>query len=161
MPEISRFLGIVIAIFPRDHPPPHFHAVYGEARLPSISRPAPSTATFPSGPSDTCSNGSTFIETNFSRTGIWFGAAVRPTELRHWSNEMIPRIADAHYVEDFIIHLRFADGAEGDVDLCDELYGEIFEPLKDRAFFQRFFIHPEFRTLAWPNGADIAPEFLV
>jgi hypothetical protein len=29
MPEISRFLGIVIGIFPRDHEPAHFHAVYG------------------------------------------------------------------------------------------------------------------------------------
>ena len=30
MPEISRFLGIVIAMYYRDHAPPHFHAVYGE-----------------------------------------------------------------------------------------------------------------------------------
>ena len=30
MPEISRFLGIVIALFYRDHAPPHFHAMYGE-----------------------------------------------------------------------------------------------------------------------------------
>jgi hypothetical protein len=30
MPEISRFFGIVIAIYYRDHAPPHFHAVYGE-----------------------------------------------------------------------------------------------------------------------------------
>jgi hypothetical protein len=30
VPEISRFLGIVIGMFPREHPPPHFHAVYGE-----------------------------------------------------------------------------------------------------------------------------------
>jgi hypothetical protein len=30
MPEISRFLGIVIALYYRDHEPPHFHAVYGE-----------------------------------------------------------------------------------------------------------------------------------
>lgn len=29
MPEISRFLGIVIAMFHRDHNPPHFHAYYG------------------------------------------------------------------------------------------------------------------------------------
>jgi hypothetical protein len=29
MPEISRFLGIVIAMFYRDHEPPHFHAKYG------------------------------------------------------------------------------------------------------------------------------------
>lgn len=33
MPEISRFLGIVIGIFPREHPPPHFHAVYGEYQI--------------------------------------------------------------------------------------------------------------------------------
>jgi hypothetical protein len=30
MPEISRFFGIVIAIYYRDHNPPHFHAKYGE-----------------------------------------------------------------------------------------------------------------------------------
>lgn len=30
MPEISRFFGIVIAIYFNDHPPPHFHARYGE-----------------------------------------------------------------------------------------------------------------------------------
>ena len=30
MPEISHFLGIVIAMYYRDHAPPHFHAVYGE-----------------------------------------------------------------------------------------------------------------------------------
>jgi hypothetical protein len=29
MPEISRFLGIVIRMFYRDHAPPHFHAEYG------------------------------------------------------------------------------------------------------------------------------------
>jgi len=30
VPEISRFYGIVIKMFWRDHPPPHFHAEYGE-----------------------------------------------------------------------------------------------------------------------------------
>jgi hypothetical protein len=29
MPEISRFFGILIAMYYRDHPPPHFHAKYG------------------------------------------------------------------------------------------------------------------------------------
>ncbi len=29
MPEISRFYGIVIAMYYRDHSPPHFHARYG------------------------------------------------------------------------------------------------------------------------------------
>ena len=30
MPELSRFLGVVIAMYYRDHAPPHFHAIYGD-----------------------------------------------------------------------------------------------------------------------------------
>jgi hypothetical protein len=32
MPEISRFFGIIIAMFYNDHPPPHFHVRYGSQR---------------------------------------------------------------------------------------------------------------------------------
>lgn len=30
MPVISRFFGVVIAMYWRDHSPPHFHAKYGD-----------------------------------------------------------------------------------------------------------------------------------
>ncbi len=33
MPEISRFLGIVIGMFYSEHGLPHFHAVYGEHKI--------------------------------------------------------------------------------------------------------------------------------
>ena len=33
MPEISRFLGIVISMYYRDHNPPHFHAKYGNYEI--------------------------------------------------------------------------------------------------------------------------------
>ncbi|HEX9728784.1 MAG TPA: DUF4160 domain-containing protein [Gemmatimonadales bacterium] len=33
MPEISRFLGIVISMYHREHGVPHFHAHYGEHRI--------------------------------------------------------------------------------------------------------------------------------
>ena len=33
MPEISRFLGIVIYMLYDDHRPPHFHAQYGDYRM--------------------------------------------------------------------------------------------------------------------------------
>ncbi len=33
MPEISRFLGIIIAMYYNDHAPPHFHARYGENEI--------------------------------------------------------------------------------------------------------------------------------
>jgi hypothetical protein len=32
MPELSRFFGLVIFMFYRDHPPPHFHVRYGGQR---------------------------------------------------------------------------------------------------------------------------------
>ena len=32
MPEISRFFGIIILMYYRDHPPPHFHVRYGEQK---------------------------------------------------------------------------------------------------------------------------------
>jgi hypothetical protein len=73
---------------------------------------------------------------------------------------MLPRIADARYVEGHTIWLRFADGTEGEVDLENELEGEVFEPLKDKEQFKQFTLHPELRTIVWPNGADFAPEFL-
>ncbi len=73
---------------------------------------------------------------------------------------MIPKIIEAEYEHDYIIHLRFDDGIEGDVDMSQELYGELFEPLKNLEMFKQFTLHPEFHTLCWPNGADIAPEFL-
>ena len=33
MPEISRFFGIIIAVFYNEHNPPHFHARYGEYKV--------------------------------------------------------------------------------------------------------------------------------
>ncbi len=33
MPEISRFLGIIIAMFYSEHNPPHFHARYGDHKV--------------------------------------------------------------------------------------------------------------------------------
>ena len=33
MPEISRFLGIVIGMYIREHYPAHFHAEYGEYEI--------------------------------------------------------------------------------------------------------------------------------
>ncbi|MBN1554682.1 MAG: DUF2442 domain-containing protein [Phycisphaerae bacterium] len=73
---------------------------------------------------------------------------------------MIPKIVEAHFRHDYTIFIRFSDGTEGEVDLENELHGELFESLRDVTVFQTFAIHPEFYTLCWPNGADLAPEFL-
>jgi hypothetical protein len=73
---------------------------------------------------------------------------------------MLPRITSAKYAGDFSVWLRFNDGLEGTVDLSRDLAGEVFEPLRDMAYFAQVELHPELHTLVWPNGADFAPEFL-
>ena len=73
---------------------------------------------------------------------------------------MILHVEEARYVRDFVIWLRFNDGTEGEVDLKDELYGEVFESLQDVTQFRLFRLDPELNTIAWSNGADLAPEFL-
>lgn len=73
---------------------------------------------------------------------------------------MVPRVVDAEYLRGFVIRLRFADGTDGEIDLEHELDGEVFRPLRDPEYFRRFRVHPELRTLVWPNSADFAPEFL-
>lgn len=69
-------------------------------------------------------------------------------------------VLEARYVRDHIVWLRFRDGTHGEIDLGPALNGPVFEPLKDKAYFRTFSIDPRFCTLVWPNGADIAPEFL-
>jgi hypothetical protein len=71
---------------------------------------------------------------------------------------MFMHVTDVKYIHDYRVWLRFNDGSSGEVDLSSELYGELFEPLKDASFFKSFVL--EGHTLSWSNGADFAPEFL-
>jgi hypothetical protein len=73
---------------------------------------------------------------------------------------MFLHVKEARYVRDYVLWLRFNDGAEGEVDLRGELEGEVFGPLQDRRLFRRFRVDPELETVVWENGADLAPEFL-
>jgi len=73
---------------------------------------------------------------------------------------MLPKLREAKYQRDYRIWLRFADGVEGEVDLESELWGDVFEPLKDKARFAEFALDGELGTVVWSGGADFAPEFL-
>ncbi len=73
---------------------------------------------------------------------------------------MIPRICAVKYLGDYRLWVQFSDGVEGQIDLGPELWGEVFEPLKDKQSFAQVSVHEELGTLVWPNGADFAPEFL-
>ena len=73
---------------------------------------------------------------------------------------MIPRVVEVRPLEGYRLWLRFHDGVSGTVDLAAELWGPMFEPLKDQALFSQVTVHPELHTVTWPNGADLSPEFL-
>ena len=69
-------------------------------------------------------------------------------------------VTDAKYLGGYRLWLAFNDGASGEVDLTDRLYGEIFEPLKEVSRFSQVQFNPEMDTVVWPNGANLAPEYL-
>ena len=73
---------------------------------------------------------------------------------------MTPTLKAAEYVGSYRLRLTFSDGKVGDIDLAPELWGEVFEPLKDLELFKSFKVDKELGTVVWPNGADFAPEFL-
>ncbi|HID65255.1 MAG TPA: DUF2442 domain-containing protein [Anaerolineae bacterium] len=73
---------------------------------------------------------------------------------------MFLHVTSVSYLEDYKLRLTFNDGVTKDVDLQDELYGEVFEPLKDIELFRQVTVNADTNTIEWPNGADFAPEFL-
>lgn len=90
----------------REHPPAHFHAVYGE-----------------------------------HEAVISIDGAVHASDLPHRALSMVPERLAVHR--------------------ADELSGEVFEALRDPALFATAYQHLAMRTVAWANGVDLAPEFLL
>lgn len=74
---------------------------------------------------------------------------------------MILHTTEVKYLGGYQLWLAFNNGESGQVDLKQELWGEVFEPLKDQAQFATVHQHPIMKTVAWANGADLAPEFLL
>ncbi|MFO7923078.1 MAG: DUF2442 domain-containing protein [Bacteroidales bacterium] len=68
------------------------------------------------------------------------------------------KVTEAKYFEGYKIAFKFSDGRKKTIDLENELWGEVFEPLKDINVFKRFTLNPF--TIQWENGADFDPEFL-
>jgi len=70
----------------------------------------------------------------------------------------LPCVTKARYVRDYIIETTFDDGTTKAIDFAHWIGGPVFEPLKNKKYFRKFFLDGS--TIAWPNGADIAPETL-
>ena len=57
-------------------------------------------------------------------------------------------VTAARYESDYRVWVEFSDGASGVVDLQDDLWGPVFEPLKDKEQFKRFTVSEVFHTRA-------------
>lgn len=74
---------------------------------------------------------------------------------------MILHTTEVRYLGDYRLALVFNNGEAGEVDLEQELWGEMFAPLKDCALFATAHQDADAGTVVWANGADLAPEFLL
>jgi hypothetical protein len=70
----------------------------------------------------------------------------------------IPRVVEVDVRPPYALNLAFDDGSTREVDLADDLWGPMFEPLKDPAFFAQ--VSLDHGTVVWPNGLDLDPLVL-
>jgi len=160
MPEISRFFGIRICMYHAEHGPPHFHAVYAEFKIKVDIRTGSVSGRFP--PRALGLVKEWYHQHREDLLADWnLAVALKPLEkiepLRSDASDFV-HVVEARYLGGHRVWLRFDDGLEGEVDLEDLVRtGQVFEPLRDPAYFANFTID---MTLTWPNGADIAPESL-
>lgn len=74
---------------------------------------------------------------------------------------MLVDLVAAQPLSGYRLHLRFADGSEGVVDLAPHLkFSVVFEPLADPGYFAKVRVDPELGAVTWPNGADLDPDVL-
>jgi Protein of unknown function (DUF2442) len=74
---------------------------------------------------------------------------------------MLKDVVEVRVMEGYCLHIRFEDGAEGDIDLSKYVrFRGVFEPLADPAYFRRVRVDSDLGTITWPNGADLDPDVL-
>ncbi|MEY3996199.1 MAG: hypothetical protein RL344_542 [Pseudomonadota bacterium] len=73
----------------------------------------------------------------------------------------MPDIIDVKIIKNRVLNITFSDGYYGQID-CDSFicsYTGVFEPLLNIEFFNQVYVNKDLGTIAWPNGADICPEY--
>jgi hypothetical protein len=69
-------------------------------------------------------------------------------------------VTGVEVIGDHRLRLTFEDGLVGEIDFTGRHWHRVFAPLADPAFFAQVRVDPSIGTIAWPNGADMAPETL-
>jgi hypothetical protein len=69
-------------------------------------------------------------------------------------------VTEVAVIAPYTLEVHFKDGSCRLIDLTNDLWGKVFEPLKDEQLFAQAFVDPVSKTVTWPSGADLAPEWL-
>ena len=69
----------------------------------------------------------------------------------------MPRVIRVTALRGYRLRVEFNNGTAGEIDLADRLFGPMFEPLRDESEFNKVTVD-EFGAIAWPCGADLAPD---
>lgn len=73
---------------------------------------------------------------------------------------MLLHLTHATPLDGYGVKVRFDNGREGIADLTEALEGPLFQILKDPETFRKFRVDEELQTIVWPNGTDLAPEYI-
>jgi hypothetical protein len=70
----------------------------------------------------------------------------------------IPKVIEATVRPPYGLSLTFDDGVVREINLAGDLWGPMFEPLKDPMYFAQ--VRVDHGTVVWPNGLDLDPVVL-
>ena len=158
MPTIAWFYGIAIRMYARDHPPAHFHVVYGEHEANvAIDSGEVIEGALPTRAARLVQEWALAHRPNCARIGAVPGPESSPKRSRV---SMLTKVTHLDKLGGFKLRVRFNDGSEGIHDFAAMVQepGPLLEPLRDENYFARVFL--EFGAPTWPNGFDVAPEWL-
>jgi hypothetical protein len=73
---------------------------------------------------------------------------------------LTPDITEVTVVDHGVLRLTFADGLIGELDVLNRMRGPVFDRARSPAGFREAYVDRDSGTVAWPGGADLAPDAL-
>jgi hypothetical protein len=73
---------------------------------------------------------------------------------------LTPDITAVSVARHGVLHLTFADGLAGEVDVLGRMQGPVFDEARTQAGFAKAAVDAESGTVVWSGGADLAPDTL-
>jgi hypothetical protein len=75
-------------------------------------------------------------------------------------SRLTPDITNASVVRHGVLELTFADGLSDTIEVLPHMWGPVFERARTEEGLAEMYLDAESHTVAWPGGADLAPDTL-